>query len=63
MTAGAGALHTAVTVVATTVAGAFLVWLRIETGSIWAPVAVHAAINMTMALFSRRAGKTVPVRV
>lgn len=55
----AGALHTALTVVATTVAGAFLVWLRIETGSIWAPVAVHSAINMTMALFARRAGKTV----
>jgi membrane protease YdiL (CAAX protease family) len=59
--AGAGALHTALTVVATTVAGAFLVWLRIETGSIWAPVAVHAAINMTMALFARRAGRTLSV--
>lgn len=45
--------HTLGTVVATTLAGAFLVWLRIETGSIWAPVAVHAGINMTMALFSR----------
>lgn len=53
----AGAAHTAVTVVATTVAGAFLVWLRIETGSIWAPVAVHAAINMTLALFSRTAAR------
>lgn len=52
-----GALHTAMTVVATTVAGAFLVWLRIETGSIWAPVAVHAAINMTMALFARFAAR------
>lgn len=59
MTASAGAVHTAATVVATTVAGAFLVWLRIETGSIWAPVAVHAAINMTMALFARRAGKSL----
>lgn len=49
----AGALHTALTVVATTVAGAFLVWLRIETGSIWAPVAVHAAINMTLAISAR----------
>ena len=47
--------HTVVTVVATTVAGAFLVWLRMETGSIWAPVAVHATVNMTMALFARRA--------
>lgn len=52
-TGGATALHTLVTVVGTTLAGAFLVWLRIETGSIWAPVAVHAAINMTMALFAR----------
>lgn len=49
----AGALLTAMTVAATTVAGAFLVWLRIETGSIWAPVAVHAAVNMTLALFAR----------
>lgn len=53
----AGAVHTAVTVVATTVAGLFLVWLRIETGSIWAPFAVHAAINMTMAIFARAAGR------
>ena len=52
-------LHTAVTVVATTVAGAFLVWLRMETGSIWAPFAVHATVNMTMALVSRRAGRQI----
>lgn len=52
----AGAVHTAGTVVATTAAGAFLVWLRIETGSIWAPAAVHAAINMTLAVFARMAG-------
>lgn len=57
----AGALHTAITVVATTIAGAFLVWLRIETGSIWAPVAVHAAVNMTLALFARVAGRARPV--
>jgi uncharacterized protein len=56
-TGGAGAFHTAATVVATTVAGAFFVWLRIETGSIWAPVVVHAAINMTMALFARMAAR------
>lgn len=56
-----GALHTALTVVATTVAGAFLVWLRIETGSIWAPTAVHAAINMTMAVFARVAIHRRPV--
>lgn len=55
----AGAAHTAITVVAMTVAGAFLVWLRIETGSIWAGVAVHAAINMTMALFARAAARAV----
>ena len=53
----AGAVHTAATVVAMTAVGAFLVWLRIETGSIWAPVAVHAAANMTMALFARHAGR------
>ena len=49
----ATALHTMMTVVVTTLAGAFLVWLRIETGSIWAPFAVHASVNMTMALFAR----------
>ena len=54
------ALHTAITVVATTVAGAFLVWLRIETGSIWAPVAVHAAVNMTLAVFARIAAQKAP---
>lgn len=54
---GDSALHTAVTVVATTAAGVFLVWLRIETGSIWAPAAVHAAINMTLALFARIAAR------
>lgn len=54
-TVRASALHTVVTVVATTVAGAFFVWLRVATGSIWAPVAVHATINMTMALFARAA--------
>lgn len=60
----AGALHTVGTVVATTVAGAFFVWLRIETGSIWAPVAVHSAINMTMALFARFAARRpTPVAV
>lgn len=51
------AVHTAITVVVTTLAGAFLVWLRMETGSIWAPFAVHAGLNMTMAAFSRRAAR------
>ena len=53
----AGVLHTLGTIVATTLAGLFLVWLRLETGSIWASVAVHAAINMTMAVFSRFASR------
>lgn len=48
----AKALHTGITVVATTLAGAFFVWLRMLTGSIWVPVVVHAGINMTMAAFS-----------
>lgn len=51
------ATHTLATVVATTMAGAFLVWLRMETGSIWASVAVHAAMNMTMALFAVRTAR------
>jgi uncharacterized protein len=55
-----GALHAAATVVATTALGAFLVWLRIETGSIWAPAAVHAASNMTMAIFARAAARRAP---
>lgn len=59
--ARAGAMHTGLTVVATTILGAFLVWLRIETGSIWAPVAVHAATNMTMAVFARAAGRRISV--
>lgn len=56
-------IHTAITVVATTAGGAFLVWLRIATGSIWAPVAVHAAINMTLASFVRLAARRSPVVV
>ena len=61
----ASAGHTALTVIVTTAAGAFLVWLRIETGSIWAPVAVHAAMNVTLAFFSRLAAqrRTQPVTV
>lgn len=51
------AAHTTFTVLATTVAGIFLIWLRMETGSIWAPVAVHAAMNMTLAVFARRASR------
>jgi uncharacterized protein len=51
-------VHVAITVIATTAAGAFLVWLRIETGSIWVPVAVHAGVNMTLATFARLAAVT-----
>jgi membrane protease YdiL (CAAX protease family) len=47
------ALHVGITVLATSLAGAALVWLRMETGSIWVPVAVHAGINMTMAVYAR----------
>ena len=54
----AGGAHVVLTVIATTVAGAGLVWLRMETGSIWVPVAVHAGINMTMAVFARFAART-----
>lgn len=55
----AATINTVVTVVATTVAGAGLVWLRMETGSIWAPVAVHALLNMTMAIYARLAAKRI----
>ncbi len=51
----AGIAHVMITVIATTVAGAGLVWLRIETGSIWVPFVVHAGLNMTMAVFARAA--------
>jgi len=51
------ALHVTITVLATSLAGAALVWLRIETGSIWVPVAVHAGINMTMAVYARLAAR------
>lgn len=54
----AGIAHVLITVIATTIVGAGLVWLRIETGSIWIPVAVHAGLNMTMAVFARVAGST-----
>lgn len=49
-------IHIVLTVAGTTLAGASLVWIRMQTGSIWAPVTVHAAANMTMAIVSRRAG-------
>jgi hypothetical protein len=53
----AGVAHVMITVIATTIAGAALVWLRLETGSIWAPVAVHAGMNMTLAVFARVAAR------
>jgi membrane protease YdiL (CAAX protease family) len=51
------AVATTFTVIATTVAGLFLVWLRVETGSIWASVAVHAAVNMSVAVLARSASR------
>lgn len=59
----AGLAHVMVTVIATTVGGAGLVWLRMETGSIWVPFAVHAALNMTMALFARLASSRAGARL
>ena len=49
-------VHVLVTIAVTTLAGFGFVALRIATGSIWAPVAVHALLNITMALFARVAG-------
>lgn len=43
------ARHTVITVIATGFAGLVLVWLRVSTGSIWASVAVHAAVNSSLA--------------
>jgi membrane protease YdiL (CAAX protease family) len=51
-------LHSVVTVVAMTLAGAILVWLRVETGSIWAPLAVHAAANMAATVLARIASRS-----
>lgn len=59
----AGIAHVMITVIATSLAGAFLVWLRIETGSIWVPVAVHAGVNMTLAVFARLASGGYPFRI
>jgi membrane protease YdiL (CAAX protease family) len=54
--------HVVMTVMVTTIVGAGLVWLRMETGSIWAPLAVHAGLNMTMAVFARTAARdSLPV--
>lgn len=47
---GAGVV--AVAVVATTVAGAALAWLRVHADSVLAPVAAHAAINAVALLVS-----------
>lgn len=49
-------VHVLLTIALTTLAGLGFVALRIETGSIWVPVVVHALINITMALFARLAG-------
>lgn len=60
---GNGAFHTVATVFATSLVGAGLVWLRMETGSIWVGVATHAALNMTMAVFARRAGRMASLSI
>ncbi len=44
-----------VTVLATGVAGLLLGWLRLRTGGIWAPMGVHAGVNMALALGARHA--------
>lgn len=59
----AGLGHVLVTVIATTIGGAGLVWLRMQTGSIWVPVVVHAGLNMTLAIFARLAGRRVDTRL
>lgn len=49
-------VHVLLTIALTTLAGLGFVALRIATGSIWVPAVVHALVNITMALFARRAG-------
>jgi CAAX protease family protein len=44
---GADVLAVVVTVVATALGGAALAWLRLRSGSLAAPVIVHAAVNST----------------
>jgi hypothetical protein len=43
-------------VVATTVAGLVLTWLRITTGGLIAPILLHAGVNSTGALAAAHAG-------
>ncbi|HEX2195540.1 MAG TPA: CPBP family glutamic-type intramembrane protease [Actinomycetota bacterium] len=49
----------AATVVVTAAAGAALVWLRLETGSLAAPVAAHATVNSLATLAGALAGRRV----
>lgn len=44
------------TVVVTALAGAALVWLRVETGSLLAPFALHASLNSLATVAGARAG-------
>lgn len=45
------------TVVLTAIAGAALVWLRVETGSLAAPFAAHATVNSLATFAGARAGR------
>lgn len=45
------------TVVVTGLAGAALVWLRVETGSLAAPFALHATLNSVATVAGARAGR------
>lgn len=48
------------TVLVTAAAGAALVWLRLETGSLAAPLAAHAALNSLATLAGAAAGARLP---
>lgn len=50
------------TVAATALAGAALTWLRVETGSLAAPVALHATLNSLATLAGARAGRRLSGR-
>lgn len=49
----------AATVAFTAVAGLGLAWLRVETGSLGAPLALHASLNSLATLAGARAGRRV----
>lgn len=47
-------------VIATTLAGLFLTWLRVEGGGLAAPILLHAGINATSAWAAAVGGRAVP---